>query len=321
MFQLLHKLHQRDIDFGGGRGEGWFFSPAEYQNAINQTYLTPGWEKPSLRPCVIAGMREPKGRRREVDEGRKQGHPRSCVGQCAELSLSLSFARVSIIGWKSLRDPADRFPTTPPTTVTGFLSNPFFASSSIFPLSPRRTGGLLSCFPYKIRDGLVRATRRTCAYASPWTTIWKGPGDEEGITKDSFDTLHAPKRQRVDANRMWHSGMERKFKGEKKAILDKYFSYRIKLDFFCYFMLEANKLSYCHNVITFSSKNIPVLIYLIYFIMRENEDIFIKKTDRLLLWNFDYTRKFSQSCQFHVFSSWRKRIHSQKWHSSEMFLA
>lgn len=32
----------------------------------------------------------------------------------------------------------------------------------------------------------------------------KGPADEEGrrITKDSFDTSRAPKRRRVDANRI-----------------------------------------------------------------------------------------------------------------------
>lgn len=87
-------------------------------------------------------------------------------------ALPLPLARVSTIGWKSLRDPADRFPTIPPTTVTGFLSNPFFASSSIFPLPPLAAPSLL-CFPYKIRDDLVRATRRTCAYASRWTTTWK----------------------------------------------------------------------------------------------------------------------------------------------------
>lgn len=93
-----------------------------------------GWKKLSLRSfCVIAGMYEPRGE--GTDEGRNQ--PWSCVGQCAD-SPPYPVARASTFRRRSLRDPADRFPTTPPTTVTGFLSNPFFASTSAFlPLPPR----------------------------------------------------------------------------------------------------------------------------------------------------------------------------------------
>lgn len=111
---------------------------AEYQNAVNQTFLATGnrggrnplfVHSASLRECTSWGL---KG----TDEGRNQGQPWSCVGQCAD-SPSCLVARASTFGRRSLR--ADRFPTTPPTTVTGFLSNPFFASTSAFlPLLPRR---------------------------------------------------------------------------------------------------------------------------------------------------------------------------------------
>lgn len=135
---------------------------AEYQNAVNQTFLATGnrggrnplfVHSASLRECTSRGL---KG----TDEGRNQGQPWSCVGQCAD-SPSCPVARASTFGRRSLR--ADRFPTTPPTTVTGFLSNPFFASTSAFlPLLPRR----FSCSSCKNRDDLTQATKRTCAHAS-----------------------------------------------------------------------------------------------------------------------------------------------------------
>lgn len=104
----------------------------------------PGWKKYfSLGSfCVIARMYEPRARGVRSAEGRNQGQPWSCVEQCAD-SPPYPVARASTFGRRSLRDPADRFPTTPPTTVTGFLSNPFFASTSAFLPLPSRCRLLL----------------------------------------------------------------------------------------------------------------------------------------------------------------------------------
>lgn len=116
---------------------------AEYQNAVNQTFLATG-NRGGRNPLFVhsASLQEltngeGRGRGEETDEGRNQGQPWSCVEQCANSPL-YPVARASTFERRSLRDPADRFPTTPPTTVTGFLSNPFFASISAFlPLPPR----------------------------------------------------------------------------------------------------------------------------------------------------------------------------------------
>lgn len=82
-----------------------------------------------------AGMYKPRGEGRStrVVTGTNPGR----VSDNAPTLPSCPVARASTFGRRSLR--ADRFPTTPPTTVTGFLSNPFFASTSAFlPLLPRR---------------------------------------------------------------------------------------------------------------------------------------------------------------------------------------